>query len=88
LLEPAVFGCPVLYGKYMHNFVLMSELLSDSGGGKMVRDEEDLFNTLTQILSSRNISIRMGKNASNFVKKNSGAVKRIMDYIGGYIASN
>lgn len=88
LLEPAVFGCPVLFGKYMHNFVLMSELLSDSGGGKMVQDEEDLFNTLTTILSSRDVAIRMGKNASNFVKKNSGAVKRIMDYLGGYIASN
>lgn len=88
LLEPAVFGCPVLYGKHMHNFVLMSELLSDSGGGKMVQDEEELFNTLSTILSNRDIAIRMGKNASNFVKKNSGAVKRIMDYLGGYIGTN
>jgi len=88
LLEPAVFGCPVIYGKYMHNFVLMSELLSDSGGGKSVGDEDDLFNTLTQILSNRDISSKMGKNASNFVKTNSGAITRIMDYIGGYIASN
>jgi len=88
LLEPAVFGCPVIYGKYMHNFVLMSELLSDSGGGKSVEDEDDLFNTLTQILSNRDISSKMGKNASNFVKTNSGAITRIMDYIGGYIASN
>ncbi len=88
LLEPAVFGCPVLYGKYMHNFVLMSELLAESGGGRMIKDEEDLFNTLEQLLTRRNISIKMGKNAGNFVKKNSGAVKRIMGLIGGYIASN
>lgn len=88
LLEPAVFGRPVLYGKYTHNFVLMSELLSDAGGGKIVKDEEDLFNTLKYILSDSNEAKKMGKNAGNFVKANSGAISRVMDYIGGYIASN
>ncbi|MBU2621336.1 MAG: 3-deoxy-D-manno-octulosonic acid transferase, partial [Proteobacteria bacterium] len=33
ILEPASFGCPVLFGPHMHNFVLMSELLLAERGG-------------------------------------------------------
>ena len=88
LLEPASFGCPVLFGKHTHNFVLMSELLLEHGGGKRIEDSEDLFRTLNDLLSDPAKADKMGRNAKNFVEANSGAVNRIIDCIGGDIASN
>ncbi|MDB9822649.1 3-deoxy-D-manno-octulosonic acid transferase [Deltaproteobacteria bacterium] len=85
LLEPASFGCPVLFGVHTHNFVLMSELLIEAGGGKRVKHTEDLFIFIQRILSDNMVSDRMGARAKEFVKNNMGAVERIMNYIGDYI---
>ena len=88
LLEPASFGCPVLFGKYTHNFVQMSELLLENDGGKRIENPGDLYFTLEKLLSDPEESERMGRNAKDFVESNSGAVGRIIDYIGGDIASS
>jgi 3-deoxy-D-manno-octulosonic-acid transferase len=87
LLEPASFGCPVLFGSHTHNFLLMSQLLIEAGGGKRVESPEDLFITVRGLLLDQTISDRMGLSAREFVEKNSGAVKRVMKHIGGYIES-
>jgi 3-deoxy-D-manno-octulosonic-acid transferase len=85
LLEPASFGCPVLFGEYTHNFLLMAQLLVEAGGGWMVKDSEDLFIKMRTLLSDHDLSGRMGINAKEFVLKNSGAMDRVMAHIGGYI---
>jgi 3-deoxy-D-manno-octulosonic-acid transferase len=88
LLEPASFGCPVLFGKHTHNFVLMSELLLEHNGGKRIENPDDLYSALEELLASPDKAREMGKNARTFVQANSGAVNRIMDFIGGDIASS
>ena len=85
LLEPASFGCPVLFGPHTYNFLLMSQLLIEAGGGKRVESPEDLFITVQGLLLDRAVSDQMGLRAREFVEKNSGAVKRVMKYIGDYI---
>jgi 3-deoxy-D-manno-octulosonic-acid transferase len=82
LLEPAAFGCPVLFGPHVHNFVLMSELLIAAGGGIMVKDEDGLFRIVKGLLSSRERAHQMGAKAKEFVAMNRGAVTRIMAHIG------
>jgi 3-deoxy-D-manno-octulosonic-acid transferase len=88
LLEPASFGCPVLFGVHTHNFQLMSEGLLESGGGLRVKDGEDLFLKIKALLSDNKLLIAMGAKARGFVLKNSGAVDRIIEHIGGYINQN
>jgi len=85
LLEPASFGCPVLFGPYTHNFVLMSQLLIEAGGGKRVNDGEDLFKSMNELLSDQERQKKMGRKAKNFVEANRGALERIIQYIGDYI---
>lgn len=87
-LEPASFGCPVLFGKHTHNFVLMSELLLDNNGGKRIENPEDLYTVLEEMISSPDKTEEMGRNARRIVDANSGAVNLILDFIGGDIASN
>jgi 3-deoxy-D-manno-octulosonic-acid transferase len=63
----------------------MSQLLIEAGGGKRVESPEDLFITVQGLLLDRAVSDQMGLRAREFVEKNSGAVKRVMKYIGDYI---
>ena len=85
LLEPASFGCPVLFGPYTHNFVLMSQLLIEAGGGRRVNDGEDLFKSMNELLSDQERQKKMGRKAKNFVEANRGALERVIQYIGDYI---
>lgn len=85
LLEPASFGCPVVFGQYTHNFVLMSEMIEEAGGGWRVRDGEELFNAMKRLLDDSEVRNRMGKIAKEFVEKNQGALLRVLSYIGDCI---
>ncbi len=85
LLEPASFGCPVLFGPYVHNFVRMSQLLLEAGGGIMVKDAEDIYAIMKDLLLFPEKTKEMGAKAKKFVEINKGALERIMTYIGGYI---
>lgn len=82
LLEPASFGCPVVFGYHTHNFVLMSELLVEAGGGMRVHDGEGLHEVLSNLLADSDMCHRMGTQAKEFVEKNKGALDRGVSYIG------
>jgi 3-deoxy-D-manno-octulosonic-acid transferase len=83
LLEPASFGRPVLFGPHTENFVLMSQLLIEAGGGQRVRDGEDLFETMKALLSDPEQSNRMGRRAKKLVETSRGALGRVMENIKG-----
>jgi 3-deoxy-D-manno-octulosonic-acid transferase len=85
LLEPASFGCPVLFGVHTYNFLLMSQLLIGAGGGKRIDSSEGLFITVQGLLFDKAGLNHMGSRAKEFVEKNSGAVGRVIKHIGGYI---
>ncbi len=85
LLEPASFACPVLFGRYTHNFVLMSDLLVEAGGGLRVRDEKELYEVMKMLLRDEDMCNRMGISASEFVRKNRGALKRIISHTAIYM---
>lgn len=81
LLEPASFGCPVLFGPYTHNFVSMSESLTEAGGGLRVADGEELFDKMEMLLSNSEKRDEMGRLAREFVEQNRGALDRVLSYI-------
>ena len=88
LLEPASFGCPVLFGEHTHNFVLMSELLLENGGGIRIKGQENLYKILNDLFSNPATSDKIGRNAKKFVETNSGTVNRVIDHIGDEIVSS
>jgi 3-deoxy-D-manno-octulosonic-acid transferase len=88
LLEPASFGCPVLFGRHTHNFVQMSELLLEHGGGRRLDSPEDIYPVMKNLLEDETMRKAMGKNAKTFVEANSGAINRVIGIIEGEIASN
>jgi 3-deoxy-D-manno-octulosonic-acid transferase len=84
-LEPASFGCPVLFGPYTQDFDHMSEMLIEAGGGKRVKDGQELFVVMKELLSEREKAEQMGKRAKAFVGMNRGSLARIMDHLRVYL---
>ncbi len=81
LLEPANFGCPVLFGPHTHNFVEMSEALAAAGGGKRVRDEKELCQELRILLTNEGFRKETGRRGKAFVEENRGALDRVVSRI-------
>jgi 3-deoxy-D-manno-octulosonic-acid transferase len=85
-LEPASFGHPVLFGPHMEDFVLMTQLLVESGGGQEVSDSDDLFKAVKKILMDPALCDDMGRKAAAYVETNKGALKRVVAHLGTYLA--
>ncbi len=81
LLEPAVQGCPVLFGPHTFNFTSMAEALVRCGGGRRVKDGNDLLEAVWSLLASSEERDRMGGLARRFVEENRGALARVVSSI-------
>lgn len=85
LLEPASFGMPVLFGPYMHNFVLMSELILKEEGAIQINNENGLYQTIKKLIEDDVLYDRMRKNSKNFVYKHQGAIKEVIMHIRKHV---
>ncbi|MEA2040372.1 MAG: 3-deoxy-D-manno-octulosonic acid transferase [Thermodesulfobacteriota bacterium] len=81
LLEPASFGCPVVFGPHTHNFVVMAESLEEAGGGSRVQNGDELFDVMKMLLGDADKRTRMGSLAKRFVENNRGALERVVSHI-------
>lgn len=73
LLEPALYGRPVLFGPHTENFKDAARILTESGGGVEVRDAVELKLWTDKLLSSKELCYSMGDKARDAVLKNRGA---------------
>jgi 3-deoxy-D-manno-octulosonic-acid transferase len=87
LLEPASFGCPVLFGPHTENFVQMAEDLARSGGGKRVHNAKELSEMVKALLMDPELARAMGDKAEEFVLNNKGAIERVLTQIGHLLPS-
>ncbi|MDR0723961.1 MAG: hypothetical protein LBF23_02115 [Endomicrobium sp.] len=73
-VEPAGLAKPVLFGKYMDNFLTESEILVKNGGAFIVQDSNDLANKIKKFILDRKMLKSMGQNALKAVECQKGAV--------------
>jgi 3-deoxy-D-manno-octulosonic-acid transferase len=78
LLEPAMFGKPVLFGPHMTDFREMAQLFIQGKGGIQVEDERALARELEQMLGNPEYCRRIGQNARQVFKDNAGAIDRCL----------
>ncbi len=81
LLEPAVWGKPVLFGPYTDHCAETATLLDEAGGGRRVTGVEDLARFCTDWLSDQASCDAVGQAARRVVLENQGALKRSLDLI-------
>ena len=81
LLEPAVWGTPVMFGPHTDHCVEVATLLSESGGGRRVTGVEDLMASLDEWLGQPATRHRIGQAAKQAVLDNQGALMRSLEFI-------
>jgi 3-deoxy-D-manno-octulosonic-acid transferase len=81
LLEPAVWGTPVLFGPHTDHCAEVATLLSEAGGGRRVRGVEGLVASLQEWLGHPEARHRVGQAAKQAVLDNQGALTRSLDFI-------
>lgn len=79
VLEPAVYGIPVVFGTHYAN---SSEagLLMKEGAGFSGKTEAEIFEILKNLFLHEEFRVQAGTKASDFVKKNLGATDKFIAY--------
>jgi 3-deoxy-D-manno-octulosonic-acid transferase len=80
VLEPAVFGVPIIIGPNYDHFQ-EAVLLVQSNGCVSISTHEELDQTTKSLMTSANLRQVIGKSARDFVSKNSGATDKIMNFL-------
>jgi 3-deoxy-D-manno-octulosonic-acid transferase len=73
ILEPAVFGKPIVFGPYMHNFAEIAQTFLDNAAAVQVRVDRDLAPALLGLLGDPVRRASLGAAARALVEANRGA---------------
>ncbi len=80
VLEAAVYSRPVIFGFEYDKYIEAVELI-DADGAISVENALELEKILSQLLKDPSMMGHMGNNAGKYVKMNSGATDKIVEYI-------
>jgi 3-deoxy-D-manno-octulosonic-acid transferase len=81
ILEPAVYGRPVVFGPSMSNFAEIAELFLTHGAAVQVRSEHELEEMLITLMSDSVRRASLGAAARALVDANRGATDRTLDVL-------
>jgi 3-deoxy-D-manno-octulosonic-acid transferase len=76
ILEPAVFGKPIVFGPYMQNFAEIAQAFLDNGAAVQVSQGRDLETVLLELLDDPVRRASLGAAARALVEANRGARTR------------
>ncbi len=80
ILEPIVFGLPVIFGEKYHKFTEAVRLVEQQGAFS-IKDAKELEQVIYQLLES-DFYQQASQEAKNYIMKNKGATEQVMKYIG------
>jgi 3-deoxy-D-manno-octulosonic-acid transferase len=81
ILEPAVFGKPIVFGPYMQNFAEIARAFLDNAAAIQIRSPRELEQTLMALLNDPVRRARLGAAARALVEANRGARGKTMTAI-------
>ena len=88
ILEPAVFGKPIVFGPHMHNFTEIARTFLENRGAVQVHSATELETTLVELLSDPVRRASLGAAARALVEANRGARSRTLAVIGQLLPSD
>ncbi|MCX7861744.1 MAG: 3-deoxy-D-manno-octulosonic acid transferase [Bacteroidales bacterium] len=80
ILEPAVYGIPVIFGPNHHKFNEAKDLIKCNGGFS-IHSSDEAKSIFSSIIENENLRIKYGNAARNYVVQQAGATNKIMTYI-------
>ena len=82
ILEPAIFGKPILFGPYMRNFKEIAEAFLSNDAAIQVQTERELNTALLALVTDPVRRARLGAAARALVEANRGAKTKTLEVIG------
>lgn len=80
ILEPAVFGIPVIIGKHHKKFP-EAQAMIENAGVISISDAQSLERELLPLIENKSLRAALGLKNKNYIQKNKGAVIQIMSYL-------
>jgi len=88
MVEPAMFGKPIIFGPYMFNFRDMARIFLEKKAALEVADKDGLTGALRRLLLDKSTAEVLGQNAKKLLDRQKGAtiknVEEITHFIGGH----
>ena len=86
VMEPAYWSKPAIFGPHMDNFPIAADFLKSSAALE-VKDSDEIAETVLELLNDREKALSMGRNAKLIVEDNTGAVKKAVELVRGFIGT-
>ncbi|NKB65097.1 MAG: 3-deoxy-D-manno-octulosonic acid transferase [Gammaproteobacteria bacterium] len=87
LLEANALGVPVVFGPHMHNFLEISQLVSNKGAGVEINDSDELANVVVKLLQDPVQRDQYGSRGKELVMENKGALGNIANILKKQLGS-
>lgn len=78
-IEPGALGLPIIMGPYVFNFEAICQQLVEAGGLCLVKDDQELSQTLLALMADSEQAKLMGVAAFEEIEASKGAVLRVVD---------
>lgn len=85
VLEPAVFGKPIIFGPHMENFFEIADTFVTNGGGVQIADERELEEAFISLMGDPVRRARLGAAARALVEANRGAKEKSVTVLAGLL---
>ncbi|MDO8680140.1 MAG: 3-deoxy-D-manno-octulosonic acid transferase [Acidobacteriota bacterium] len=85
VLEPAVFGKPIIFGPHMENFFEIADTFVSNGGGVQIADERELEEAFISLMGDPVRRARLGAAARALVEANRGAKEKSVTVLAGLL---
>ena len=85
ILEPAIFGKPIVFGPHMHNFREIADAFVTNDAAIQVRSEPELDDALLTLVTDPVRRARLGAAARALVEANRGAKTKTLDVIADLV---
>lgn len=77
VLEPAVYGIPVLFGPKIGNSQ-EANILVNKGGAAVIHNKREAYKLLRKIFTDETLRVKMGNICAGYVKENTGSTEKII----------
>ncbi len=85
MAEAAALGKPTIFGPHTFNFKQTVKALLEDNGAIMVRDEQDLLDTIQKCLTEPDFAKEIAKNGQDVIRKNQGATAKTIEQITKFL---
>ena len=85
MMEAAALGKCTIFGPYTFKFKQTADALLAEEGAIMVKDKQDLFDTIQKCLTDTDFARTIARNGREVIKKNQGATAKTIDQIEKFL---